>query len=98
MLTSPGSAEGCDNCRLIRGQGGLQGCRTICVRRIRISALGQQQVDRFGLATQRREHQGGTSAGIGGIDADLGAQQGPQLPNVAGFGCAPERGRPIGRP
>ena len=65
MLTSPGPAERSGNCRLIRAQSGFQGCRAICVRRIRISAVGQQHIDRLRPPIQCREHQGCTSAGIG---------------------------------
>jgi len=82
--------------RPIRGKGGLQGCRAVGVRRIWISAVGQQHVDRIVLATRCREHQAVVRAHRR-IDADLGAQDHPQLLNVTSFGCTPQARRRVGR-
>ena len=84
-LSSAGTLQGGDDCRLISGDGGLQRGSAAPVRCIRIGAGGQQHIDRARLTAQHREHQCGAAVFVARVDGRLPAKQHLQPRNVAGF-------------
>ena len=64
----------------------LQRRDAIRVRCIRIRSMREQDIDRFGVAPQRRQHQGRTAMGIAGIHVDRSCKQCLQTREVTCLG------------